>query len=268
MKSKNDMDLNELISYFAELYFSQNSDAPRIPVNMILTEDMNKTHLEIRPDLADLISDTDNSYNGRMVAPHSLENPIFILLNLNKVLKYTEDRTLTWVGTIGHELTHAVDYYEMARKTEVETYDSLQDLPDFTLFQLWSEYHARKKGYKFLLDFHRSEGNVRSDEEEIQYILKTEWPYHIRRYFSEYYIYRSDGFQQLYITMQLLGRYSVWCDMFPDTFNATAIARDFVRNPWMEDLFDFLYSHETLEEVFPCFDEFKAIIKQNWPTIQ
>ena len=147
------MDLNELISYFAELYFSQNSDAPRIPVNMILTEDMNKTHLEIRPDLADLISDTDNSYNGRMVAPHSLEDPIFILLNINKVLKYTEDRTLTWVGTIGHELTHAVDYYEMARKTEVETYDSLQDLPHFTLFQLWSEYHARKKGYNFFWIF-------------------------------------------------------------------------------------------------------------------
>ena len=268
MNSNNDIGIDELLSYFGELYFTQNPDAPRIPVKMILTDDMNKTHSEIRPDQKGRLSDAHNSYNGRMVAPYSLSDPICILLNINKIREYTEDRTMTWVGTIGHEITHAVDYYQMTKQTGIDTYDSLEYLPVFTLFQLWSEYHARKKGYRFLLDFHHSEGNDRPDEQEIQYISKTEWPYHIRRFINEYDTYKSDGYQQVYITMQLLGRYSVWCDMFPDVFNADALARDFVKNPWMTDLFIFLYSHETLDEVFPCFDEFEAIIKQNWPTIQ
>lgn len=265
-------DFNNLIYTLIELYYKLNTDAIRVPLNIVLTDNLNNSHKDIRSDMIEELSETlnesSNLANGRTVVPHSLNDPINILLNVNRVLEYTKDGSMTWIGTIAHELTHAVDFYQMARKDNLDSYDPLNRIPDYQLFSLWSEYHARKKGYAFLRNLSNVNGIIGSDKEQIDFILSSEWPFHKENHYNDYHRPGILQYDQINTTMQLLGRYSVWCDLFPSYFNLEALREDFIGTTWMVNLFEFLYSHETLDEIFPCFDEFKAIIKQNWSTIQ
>ena len=231
-----------------ELYYVLNPTMERVPVNIILTDDLNRTHCELRPEYRDRLfeksAELNNDYNGRVVVPHSVDETISILINTQKVKQYTDDGSFTWAGTITHELTHAIDYYQMARREELLYYDPLEEMSLYRMFQLWSEYHARKLGYRSLREFHRKLGNLGDDQQQIKYIIEKEWPFHQENHYRDYHS-GIDGNQQMYITMQMLGRYSVWCDLFPDIFNEQALSTDFMSTQWMGDLFTFLRQHES-----------------------
>lgn len=192
-----------------EMYYTINPAMERIPINIILTDNLNRTHCELRPEyrrsLTKIEAEEANDYNGRMVVPRSLDEAINILINTEKVKQYTEDGSMTWVGTFAHELTHAIDYYQMARREALTCYTLLEESPFYHAFQLWSEYHARKLGYNFLREFHRCLGNLGDDQQQKKHIIETEWPFHKNRHYSDYHS-GIDGNQQIYITMQLLGR--------------------------------------------------------------
>ena len=202
---------------------------------IILTDNLNPTHCELRPEHKDKLSTESNAlnndYNGRMVVPHSPDETISILINTEKMKQYTDDGSLTWVGTFSYELTHAIDYYQMARRDALTYYDPLEESASYHMFQLWSEYHARKFGYRLLREFHEGVGNLGDKQQQIKYITETEWPFHHQN--NHYRDYHSgiDGNQQMYITMQLLGLYSVWCDLFPNTFNEKTLSTDFYHTP-------------------------------------
>lgn len=248
-------------------YYALYQSMEQIPINIILTDDLNGKHIELRPEYRDKLLDEsnrkNNEYNGRMVVPHSIDDTINILINTKKMKQYTDDGSFTWVGTIAHELTHAIDYYQMARKEKLLTYDPLEEIASYHMFQLWSEYHARKLGYRFLREFHGVIGNLGDEEQQIKFIVETEWPFHQTNHYNDYHS-GINGNDQMYITMQLLGRYSVWCDLFPDTFNREKFSSDYVNTPWLLHLFSFLREHESLDKVYPDLDGLCNVLAENW----
>ena len=256
-----------LFDCIIELYYDLNPMMKRIPVNVILTDDLNRTHCELRPEYKDKLVGTsaalNNDYNGRMVVPHSIDETISILINTEKMKQYTNDGSLTWVGTVSHELTHAIDYYQMARREALPCYEPLEEMSLYRMFQLWSEYHARKLGYRFLREFHCKLGNLGDKQQQLKYIVETEWPFHKNDHYRAYHS-NIDGNQQMYITMQLLGRYSVWCDLFPDYFNEQAFSSDFIQTPWMGHLFSFLRRHESFDEIYTNFEGLRCVLAENW----
>lgn len=261
------MDLNEMIKSLITMYYEYYPTMEPIAANVVFTDSLNKTHCELRTDRKERLLaaaiESDDDYNGRMVMPHEIDGNIHILLNTNKVIEYTEDQSMTWVGTLAHELTHAIDYYQMARKECLSSYDPLEETDQYLMFQLWSEYHARKFGYGFLRKVLGADDDARSKQEHAEYITKTELTFHAKRHFDEYHN-TQNGNLQMYSAMQLLGRYSVWCDLYPEWFNKQALKASFANNPWMYNLFSFLRSHETLDAVYNNFSDMRLVLKENW----
>lgn len=251
-----------------KIYYKLFADVDEIPVQVVIADDMNSAHLEIRPDLKDyfMLDAPDNGFNGRMVAPIDIDDAFIILMNYHRILQYTEDGSLTWMGTFAHELTHIHDYTEMSIKEKMSSYLPLEKIQDYIMFQMWTEYHARKKGYLFLRYIFWQEGKLPGEDEQKVYIREKEWPYHINEHYKEFHM-NDDGNNQMYITMQLLGRYSAWCDLFPDSFNVRSFAKDYKANPWIIHLFSFLREHESLESIYPCFNDLKCIFRENWDGI-
>ena len=77
----------------------------------------------------------------------------------------------------------------------------------------------------------------------------------------------TDRHQQIIITMHLLGRYSVWCDLFPEMFNEERLAVDFFLTPWMYHLFSFMRQHETLDAIYGDFPAMRMVLRENWENI-
>lgn len=257
---------NSFFDKLTKLYYQLYPGAESIAFQVRLTNNLNRTHGEIRPDRAEELKENkrDNDFNGRMVVPYSIDEPIVILLNTWKIKEYTDDQSMTWIGTFAHELTHAIDFYQMARKEKLKDYKALEMSNDYYMFHLWSEYNARRKGYLFLRKYFETNGQMPSCTEQINHIQNKEWPFQLTRYCKEYEMNNNDGKYQIYITIQLLGRYSVWCDLFPDVFNKQSLSASFQESGWMIRLFTFLREHETLDAVYNCFGEMKEILMENW----
>ena len=248
-------------------YYDIYPGSPQVPVDIKLTDNLNSTHAELRPDVKNqlLAENPQIDFNGRMVLPVSLDDPIHILLNTTKVQEYTNDGSMTWIGTIAHEFTHAIDYYQMARMEGLTTYAPLEKAEQYLMFQMWTEYHARKRGYCFLRKFLSAAGAVSVESDaQLKHISTKEWPFHRQRFYQEYHA-DNNGKNQMYLTMQILGRYSVWADLFPESFNEDSLSVDFPGTRWIVDLFWFLYTHESLEEVYPVFGELEDVFRENWP---
>lgn len=248
----------EVISAYYRFY----PDAEEIPVEVLVTDDLNRTHSEIRPECKEylLSEQPQQDFNGRLVAPHRLDEPMNILLNEYKIIEYFDSRT--WLGTIAHELTHAIDYYQMARLENLANYDIIDTDKKYNVFRLWSEYHARKKAYKFLGSI-MSRKYFRSPEEHLKHIREEEWPFQRNSFLSNYENCSSD-YDQIYFVMNLLGRYSVWCDLFPDSFNENSIVEDLEEFSWPRSLLSFLRSHETLETMYDDFGELDNLLWDYW----
>ena len=69
-------------------------------------------------------------------------------------------------------MTHAIDYYQMARREALTYYDPLEESASYHMFQLWSEYHARKLGYRLLREFHEGVGNLSDKQQQINILQK------------------------------------------------------------------------------------------------
>ena len=259
--------LADKTQHLLKLYYSYYPNMKKIPVKMIITDNMENAYCNLRADRMEKVerSHVLDDYNGLMVVPNSVDDEISILINSNSIVKYTNDSSMTWVGTIAHELTHAIDFYQMARREKLKSYYPLENTGAYFVFQSWSEYHARRLGYRFLRNYLGVDESPLSQEEHISYILRTEWPFHINQHYKVYHA-TNDGDRQIYSTMQWLGRYSVWCDLFPNSFNENLLAMAFNNSPWMGRLFSFLRHHETFEEIDNHFIDMRVVLQENWPS--
>lgn len=261
-----DDNIEEKLQLLMLNYYELYPEMPKITVNTIISDCLSKTYFEISPDLIeghkeDEIKSIDE-LNGMMVLPHAVEDSINILLSKKKIIKYTNDGSMTWLGTFAHELTHAIDFQQMAIKENLRCYKPLLDTGKYYMFHLWSEYHARKLGYTYLRNLLGVDA-VHDESSRIDHIHKIECPAQFEHHFKEYHE-TNNGNIQMNSTMQLLGRYSVWCDLFPNEFNDNAFRKLFVNTPWMYHIFIFLRRHDSLDAVYTDFEDMKQILSENW----
>lgn len=241
-------------------YYNLYPHLPKMYFDVILTDNLMNYHLKLRPDLREeLISsgiESQNDYNGRMVPPKNVGDTISILINKSKIEEYSNDGTMTWLGTFAHEFTHAHDYYRMAVKNNIVSYDTLLS-GDYYMFQLWSEFHARIYGYKFLINFHY--GNRKDyikilkdvfDNASITYLDS-------EKEFIERNVHKTNI---MYTIMQMLGRFAVWNEYFPDVYNEKYLSKKFQPYIWITKLFSYLINNKELNMVTDNFSEMTSII--------
>lgn len=262
-KRNKELEEEKIIQQLEQRYYELYPTMPKLPIRIIITDCLSESHYEIRPEQKErLISEgveKFNDQNGRMILPDTIGKAINILLNRESIIKYTDDESMTWVGAYAHELTHAIDYHCMAAKEKLNSYDPLLEVSEYQMFQLWSEYHAKKVGYSFLRDQMKADTELFTERERIEHIADYEYPAQFERHHAEYHK-TNDGNYQMYITMHLLGRYSVWCDLYPSAFSESA----FKEIPWMQSIYNFLRRHESLDAVYPHFEDMRLILKENW----
>ena len=265
-----EIQLSSIISKLLADYFVLYPDWRQLPIEVIVSFNLSKSHLELRPDLAERLKkekiESEDDSNGRMVPPHRVGEPMSILLNGEHIVRLTEDKTMAWVGTLAHEITHAIDYHQMALRENLDCYDPLLEARDYLMFQMWSEFHARRQGYTFLRDFFKLDEDDSTKNDRVEYVVKTELPLKIKHFFADYHD-TDNAVLQINFTMQFLGRFSVWCDLFPETFNNSFIRAVFEANPWLYTIYSFLKQNTAFDDVYPKLNEMRQILLSNWSGI-
>lgn len=239
--------ITQKVNNAVEIFYSTYDYEKNNNIEIKIVDDLTKAHLQLRPDIKKSSIDKYSDQNGRLVTPVNGKGVFCVLININSVYKYTMDGTMTCLGTIAHELTHAHDY--------IEAYNFNPDISEtsveFNAFQLWSEFHARRNGYKFLRTL-LMEAAQMSKEEQIQHIIKTELPTQ-HTYFINSYNDATLPMDKIYELMQNLGRLSVWKECFPLKFTDEYINKIY-NNEKIVSLLNLLCKIKTVNDVFENID--------------
>lgn len=143
----------------------------------------------------------------------------------------------------------------------MEQYDALEK-DKYFLFQQWTEFHARREGYKFLGQYFKLTKQMPTRADREKWIHETEAPAQWSLFREEF---RTETVRnQIYLTMQFLGRYSVWNEDYPERFNGWTIRKESGGAMWMVRLFEFLIEHKTLDTMYSYWNDFREVLQENW----
>ena len=97
----------------------------------------------------------------------------------------------------------------------------------------------------------------------LENLLNRELPYQINYMVSE--VTATDNVdRQMYVIVHFLGRLAVWQYIYPDTFNAQFIKGLTNSNPWMKELYYTLIKYDTLERMYPHFNDIEDILDKHF----
>ncbi|MBO5109686.1 MAG: hypothetical protein J6D21_03120 [Clostridia bacterium] len=227
--------------------------------NIIVTYDMKEEYIKLRNDLVEngkRNPDDIQKYNGLTVQPKETNGVFTILLNANYMLENYQNNTIDWVGTLVHEAVHVNDFKDYFQLVNATSYDELYEYNPHAIFLHWTEFHARAIGHYFLRKYTLDDFK---NEIHIQHIVDTELPYQ-----TDYLVEQLNGFEdsnsKVYVIMHYLGRLAVWRYLYPHYFNDQYINSMMKNNAWMKDLFNILIQYDSLEKIYPHFDEIEQIL--------
>ena len=203
------------------------------------------------------------SYHATIVLPQKIDDTSTILIDNNYLLDNKQKGNPAWIGTIAHETTHVKDYTEYAQIIGVTNYDDLFDTPEHHLFQIWTEFNARRHGHYF---FRKYAYDKTDNPDRISIIIQTELPFQIN-YMKEQCLSSSDSWNQIYTVTQFMGRLSVWKELFPESSVLENLKEIFEDNDWMLDFFNFLDSNRILEDALNNFDKLREILNRDFVVI-
>lgn len=143
-----------------------------------------------------------NDLNGTVILGNSPLDKICVLLNNIELKKYFFNGNFTWMGTVFHECTHAMDYYRYAKILNVCSADEVYLSEPHEIFQLWSEFHAKYIGVKKI----NAAGLAKQDTQEKLGLLNHYWSELIRKT-------QGSVSSNLYELMQCLGRFKAMEDL-------------------------------------------------------
>lgn len=240
---------------------------PVIPDYQIV-EDIANKYLDLRPDVLEKSAvsvESLNSYNGFAVPPKEIDGTFTVLINKNVLVENVQNKRMDWVGTIAHETTHVQDFAQYAQMIGAKDYEEVLSINKHGMFNIWTEIHARSKGYFFTRKYTLGEEFMKS-KLLIQDIKNREIPTQWDMLYEKYHA-TDNGYEQAYLVAQYIGRLFTLQQLYPDDFNDRWIRNHFGVNSWMTDLFLFFKKFSTLESVFNHFDEMKIILGQNFQGI-
>ena len=146
-----------------------------------------------------------------------------------------------WCGTLIHEITHVRDF---ADYINILHYNSFDEMLKCSYFWYWTEFHAKYKGYIYMLNF----VDKLSDKYKNPYVEDT-----LQRIynFNNTVQQQINCYQKIYITVHMIGEilaYEQSSIVMPDNFYK-CIIEEF---EWFEGVKDFLEKHTetiTIEEM-------------------
>ena len=253
--------LNEFLAGIVGDYFSEYGYEP-LKLAISLADDIWDEYLKVRPDHKQMLDEQRPlpSFHGTIATPVELDGTFTIIID-NQYSKTTlKENPGAWIGTIIHELTHTIDYRDYARLVHAASYDEILDTSRHRMFQLWTEFNARRHGYYFLRKYTFKDVH---DLAQIPDIVNRELPFQMNCMYEQYHS-TSDGWTQMYTVSQFLGRLAVWEDLFPSHFDSEQIRALLGANRWMLEMYSYLNSHRDLEVAVQSFDELRQILLQNF----
>lgn len=254
--------LEQIVQTIVDDYFKTFGDTP-ISIKYSIVDDMTQAYAQLRPEHARREPQkiaTLNSYNGSTVAPNDVKGMFTVLLNKRIIQESYNAGNANWIGTIAHETTHVIDFTNYAALLGANDFEEILSISKNAMFQLWTEFNARAKGYYFVRKYSFED---MFDESQVSDIINIEIPAQEKILFQNYHA-TTDGMQQAYLVSHYLGRLYALQQIFPKTFTDEQVKNLIPPNPWMYKWFLFLKSHTKLEDVYSCFDEMKNILRENF----
>lgn len=249
---------SEVLNKYFEEYQGNNID-----IEIILANKISNVYKEKGMDMFDLIQGVGNN-RGVMIPPRLGEEKFTIVLNKAYIEKMVKNKDFQWVGTLTHEVTHALDYMNYAKLRGIKDYDIIQRGDIHRPFVLWTEFNARARGYLYVRKFTFGINyNDMYDRTQFEYICRVELPYQLE-HFLESYETAENLDMKLYEVMQLLGRYFIWEKLFPNIFGEENRKNILGIKQGMLELYRFLFNHHDLENANRNFDDMRRIINCNF----
>lgn len=265
------MELNEMFNKIINDYFEiMRNKSFKVSINLTLTNDIYDKRMQIgtkeqKEDIGsnDQLKNWANNLNATLVNPDDYDGTYNVLMNE----KYFLDNygfNNNWVGTICHELTHICDFIDYANITKQNKFSMMLKHESYKMFYFWTEYNARRIGYRFLRKYTYVNMSV---ESQLEFIMHTELPFHVKDY-NDNYILCTSVREQIYSTMQFLGHLKTWKELFPEQFTAlyieTVIGNLNAASFWINKIFEFLDENDTFEKAYPRFSEMGDILATNF----
>lgn len=201
--------------------FMKEYDFPKeLRIKIIVTPDIDdeyKKQLKRLNKKYDYVSPID--YNGITCVPNTVEEETIILINYDRI-DALKDKDYGVICTIFHELIHAKDYYNYAKKYSEGKYDSSRNRDSLYGFNNWDEFNAKRISYHEYCKL--AHGEKLHSDEELKNIEENELPVknkEIEEYLTDDNI---DIEMLIYNLMFYLGRYSIWEELFPKEFGNNA----------------------------------------------
>lgn len=252
----NSTDLQKFLDQILRDFF-KTFDYEPFPISITLALDLWETYFSLRPDHGSKVGgqQTPDSH-GAVVPPMLLDGQFTVLVDIKYLQNDLQNGGWNWVGTIIHEVTHARDYIQYTKLVGARSYDEVLNKSKYSPFHVWTEFNARRHGYYFLRKY---TFQSMKDEAQLDFIVQTEMPFHIDYMSKECHV-NKDGWEQLYLATQFMGRLSVWKELFPQYFTSNKIQALFDMNRWMYDMFIFLEDHHELRKAHNQFDKLREIL--------
>lgn len=150
-----------------------------------------------------------DNQTGHILCPNKNRDNFVILINENRY-----DKESLYIQTLFHELTHVIDYYRFVQKYCDGNYDEIDMQSEQSIFLYWTEYNAKKVGYKLYMQymFENCEFGI-NDCKIAEYMKTIELEKENNNIIQNLRYYNNDLFMQKYFVMHYLAIYSVWEDV-------------------------------------------------------
>jgi hypothetical protein len=235
---------------------------------LILADDMYECQKKygFEDRTAQTLDEATARHNWKHVAacmkyPRSMDEPFYIIFKKPYFERIPECERYR---LIFHELTHMCDYKDYARLNHFDSYEQLFNDPLSVLFQHWSEYHAERRGYaawlKHQYGIQLKYGTNRTD------IMERETVNNIL-YYGEHYTNTAEygSMRQIYFTMHLLARTSIWRQVLPYQVDEILSKDpfDYRGVEWIKKLMYLFQKYPEIEQMNDHFLEIARIIAEN-----
>ncbi len=195
--------------------------------------------------------------NGTCIHNKTWSDPIKVIFSITKFQMYINEKDLTWIGTVHHEYSHAVDQRIIFLDMKPTTPDEIYEWEYYRAFILWSEFFARKTGYEMVL-----KERVFKDKHANKMTLFLTAKAHIQVILNG--IIDSFSKQDTYNLMQFFGKFAMIEDIFPAKFDFES----FLKNSFNHEQILFLQafykicksvSRENFKEGLPILQSFVQV---------
>ena len=180
-----------------------------------------------------------NNYNGTVIFAPTKDKTTLVVLSKKVLPQKNFDEVH---GTIIHELTHAHDFYDYADFLEITDNNELFDSKYYTAFFYWTEFHARRLGYKRYIEYKFRKGWKEFKKYKYDFLEG------IKVNFS---IHSSKG--RLYDLMQAAGRYYTFIELNPsytENFKGDILegSVDFTLKSLLDEIYHFLAANNAFQQ--------------------